>query len=45
MINQKPDFDQIEKLLQDRFTEIVSAITIQFMPRPDIKKQFKELGK
>ena len=41
MINSKPDFDQIEKMIQDRFNEIVKALTKQFADKGEMRKALK----
>ena len=41
MINAKPDFDKIEQLIQDRFNEIVKALTKQFADKAEMRKVLK----
>ena len=41
MINGKPDFDQIEKMIHDRLNEIVKALTKQFADKGDVRKTMK----
>ena len=41
MINSKPDYDQLEKMIQDRFNEIVKALTKQFADKGETRKALK----
>ena len=41
MINQKPDYDVLEKMIQDRFNEIVKALTKQFADKGETRKALK----
>lgn len=41
MINSKPDFDKLEQLIQDRFNEIVKALTKQFADKGEMRKVLK----
>jgi hypothetical protein len=40
-LNQKADFAQMDKALQDRLSDIVKALTKQFADKGDTRKAFK----